>query len=46
MSYGKKVINFVREILRKYGSGLARSKAKLKASEHIYKLMFEFYNET
>jgi len=30
MSYGKKVINFVREVLREYGSGLAGSETELK----------------
>jgi hypothetical protein len=46
MSCGKKVINFVREVLRESDPELARSEAELKAGEHIYKLVSKFCNET
>ncbi len=45
MSYGEKVVDFVREVIREYGPRLAGSEAELRTGEHIYKLMSEFCDE-
>lgn len=45
VSYGEKVLNFVREVIEKYGPRLAGSKGEMKAGEHIYKLMSKFCDE-
>jgi len=45
MSYGEKVIDFVREVVKEYGPRLAGSEAELRAGELIYKLMSEFCDE-
>jgi len=45
MSYGEKVVDFVREVVKEYGPRLAGSEAELRAGELIYKLMSEFCDE-
>ena len=41
MSYGEKVVDFVREVVKEYGPRLAGSEAELRAGKRIYKLMSE-----